>query len=387
MNKTIHYDTIEGKDIFGNDSIIKVKSKNQKQEIQNLVADNLQFNETIEMVKIQSNSICIFKHNDTWTPGNKKHNVLYDENWNEVRPDPIKRPENITNGFISDKASARLRNSVKILFWIAGCFRLVHGKFLLKPQSKITFLTLTLSYTQQHTDNYIKSKMLNQFIIELKQKYPKLLYIWRAEKQLNENIHFHFLINMFIPWDVPRAIWNRIQKKEGYIQAYQQKFSGMDFWNYCFYNNLTNPAKLDTYRKRYNYGVKTNWTDPNSTDIQPVKKMKNVEAYVSKYISKNLKNFDSLSEEQKEKMKIEGRIYYCCTEISGIKPKSTELEPYIQDDLNILKNLIPDKFYSQDFYTLISVTADQLYNFGCFLLFNIFINYILPINPSIFNTT
>ena len=63
---------------------------------------------------------------------------------------------------------------------------------------KLALITLTLPSAQRHPDEEIKSKLLNQFLIELKNKFQVRDYIWKAEKQENGNIHFHILINKYI---------------------------------------------------------------------------------------------------------------------------------------------------------------------------------------------
>lgn len=58
----------------------------------------------------------------------------------------------------------------------------------------------------------------------------------------------------------------------------------------------------------YNYGVKTAWQDPNSTDIHGLYKIKNVPAYISKYMSK--------SETNKE---LKGRLWGCSDNLKLLK--------------------------------------------------------------------
>ncbi|GAH86291.1 unnamed protein product, partial [marine sediment metagenome] len=48
------------------------------------------------------------------------------------------------------------------------------------------------------------------------------MYVWRAEKQENGNIHFHFIVDNFIPWNELRNTWNRIQQNLGYISRFSE---------------------------------------------------------------------------------------------------------------------------------------------------------------------
>ena len=77
---------------------------------------------------------------------------------------------------------------------------------------KMAFITLSLSSTQIHSDNEIKEKCLNQFLIEIRKRYRVKNYIWRAEKQKNGNIHFHVVIDKFIAWSELRDRWNQDTK-------------------------------------------------------------------------------------------------------------------------------------------------------------------------------
>lgn len=114
-------------------------------------------------------------------------------------------------------------------------------------------ITLTLSSAQVHSDKWIKKNMLNQFLVELRNESINLNYVWKAEKQENGNIHFHILINRRIGWRNVRTTWNRIQDKCGYIAPYTEIFGG---------------------------------TDPNSTDVHGLVKVKKVYNYLLKYLCK-----------------------------------------------------------------------------------------------------
>lgn len=85
---------------------------------------------------------------------------------------------------------------------------------------KLAFITLTLSDDQKHDDKYIKEHMLQPFLYWLT-RYYQALYVWKAETQLNGNIHFHVTIDTFVPWKSVRAKWNKILEKHGYCKTFQ----------------------------------------------------------------------------------------------------------------------------------------------------------------------
>lgn len=165
-----------------------------------------------------------------------------------------------------------------------------------KVRFKLAFITLTLPAKQIHSDEEIKSKLLNQFLIELKTKFQVLDYIWKAEKQENGNIHFHILINRYIHHEKIKTIWNRILEKLGYISAYQLK--QQDYFKNSF-RLSENPKDKRTeaaQRKAYEKSKEENWTKPNSTDIHALYKVKNIAAYITKYIAKGVTKTDRTKE-------------------------------------------------------------------------------------------
>lgn len=85
------------------------------------------------------------------------------------------------------------------------------------------FVTLTLSSTQRHTDNEIKRNMLDQFLHWAKYNFDVKYYFWRAEAQKNDNIHFHLILDNFIPYAEIQRAWNEIQKNNGYLKEYIEK--------------------------------------------------------------------------------------------------------------------------------------------------------------------
>lgn len=165
-------------------------------------------------------------------------------------------------------------------------------------QFKLSFITLTLSSRQAHSDNFLKKNLLNNFLTQLRQRWKVTQYIWRAETQNNGNIHFHIICNRYIDWRELRSCWNSIQNNYGYID---------DFFH------------------------KHNNKDPNSTDIHSVKRIRNLEAYITKYLTKkNTTNneqkvdvyqlFDScVWNIETRKRVVSGRVWGCSYFLSNIK--------------------------------------------------------------------
>lgn len=80
---------------------------------------------------------------------------------------------------------------------------------------RLGFITLTLTKPQIQSDEYIKSKMLEPFLRWLR-RFHACAYVWKAETQLNGNIHFHITIDAFIHYKEVAAKWNMILKRHEY---------------------------------------------------------------------------------------------------------------------------------------------------------------------------
>lgn len=160
---------------------------------------------------------------------------------------------NCVHGKLSEKAKSKAKRAIKYLLFTAVDKKVYNPKFNSSYKFKVSFITLTLPSKQVHTDKVIKAQLLNQFLIEAKKRWSLINYVWKSEKQGNGNIHFHILCDIFIPhWEL-RQVWNRIVNKLGYV---------------------------DNYRAQHHK------SNPNSTDIHSLYKVKNVYNYITKYMTK-----------------------------------------------------------------------------------------------------
>ena len=325
-----------------------------------------------EVIKIKPNSLVLYEPRKVYTGEEGYDENSRNEETTITKLLPQDKRKNTSSGFLSDRAGARLKTFIKYLFWMSGCYKIQGSKMILRPSGKISFITLTLSSSQVHTDNYIKKQMLNQFITELSKKYVGIKYIWRAERQKNGRIHFHFLVNKFIPWRWCRVVWNRIQAKEGYIAGYQAKFTGMCFEQWLSVNKYTNINKISEYKNSYLKNVNNGWSDPNSIDVVDLRSAKEIYYYISKYLAKNDRGLNDMSVEMKELMKIEGYLYYCSSEISQLSAPVEMLSNKILHDLEIIKRSAPDCIFHDQFFTLIKLPIETLFDLGCYNIYRIF---------------
>lgn len=165
--------------------------------------------------------------------------------------------DNKVKGRLSYKSASRLANMVHN--W-ANCVTAYCELENRSIDDFLTFVTLTLSAKQSHNDLEIKRELLNPFLIYAKRKWGVKTFIWKAEPQKNENIHFHLIFDRKVHWREIRDTWNGLQDRIGYLTEFEKKHGHRD---------------------------------PNSTDIHSLYKDKkgntlfSVAAYMAKYISKN----------------------------------------------------------------------------------------------------
>jgi hypothetical protein len=239
---------------------------------------------------------------------------------------------------LSDKSKQKVKRAVKYLLYYTTEKTAYNYKTQSRFKFKLNFLTLTLSSKQIHTDNEIKSGLLNQFFVECRKKWGITNYIWKAEKQVNGNVHFHIICDKFIPWNELRQTWNRIQNKYGYIDQFYLK-----------------------YHHR----------NPNSTDIHSLKKVNNPAAYILKYISKDLKDQD-----------LKGRIWSCSYNLTKLSGATVEMDETIMKEINRLEQFADSKRINKDYFSGIFFNNKRLSHESFPVLFDLMSEYIKKIFPN-----
>ncbi|GAH63232.1 unnamed protein product, partial [marine sediment metagenome] len=114
----------------------------------------------IDYVSIRPHFLCLFSKAES--PKIRSDNQLSNE-YNLAMNNP--------DGLISIKAARNIRNSIEWLLAITPQKKFYAPKWHKWYTFKVNFITLTLSSKQIHSDNEIKKKLLNQFLIEAKKKW------------------------------------------------------------------------------------------------------------------------------------------------------------------------------------------------------------------------
>ena len=239
--------------------------------------------------------------------------------------------QNDNAGVISAKASKRLTNAVNWLVASAKSKSVFDKKTGKTFNFKINFITLTLPTLGHNvSDHHFKAVMLHAFINNCRYKYGMQNFVWKVEAQANGNIHAHFTTDVYIPWQSLRRMWNKILTKNGIIDIYHRKHKDLSFDQYYRLYATTSGKSADALRKAYDYGVSTNWQDPNTTDVHAVHKVKDVGAYLAKYMSKS----------DADRRKISGRLWSCSYNLSDSNKLVIEMSH--PDDFEYMQPLMND---------------------------------------------
>lgn len=279
----------------------------------------------------------------------------YDNTSNIIQP-----KNNNPNRNVSEKARKRIVSKINWLLRFATEKRIYNDHTNKYFTFKINFITLTLPSIQKHTDKTLKSELLNQFLTELRKDYGLLNYVWRAECQSNGSLHFHIATDTYIPWFIIRKIWNRLLRKLGYIQDYKRKYGDMRLKEYIEDSNKRGLRDLSTILKRFEYGKKTNWSDPNTTDIHSVYKINNLAAYLSKYMAKGGGTKDDKGDYKLKYRKIEGKIWGCSQSLSRCKSiillADSKIDEFLEEGLKGIQHY----FKKDDFFSFFSFSFNLL---------------------------
>lgn len=143
-------------------------------------------------------------------------------------------------------------------------------------EKRFVMITLTLPSKQTISDKEIKSKYLAKFLQLLIQKEDVKNYIWRAESQVNGNIHFHIVIDKYVPYPILYSYWLSCLKNSQMLIEFYEKFPNVK---------------------------------PPFLNVKGQAQMQNPVSYITKYISK-----------EENVRKIEGAVWRCSYSLSRLKP-------------------------------------------------------------------
>lgn len=314
----------------------------------------------IPLLSISPRGICAYNY---WVGPRKKH---YDELVEERKK--FERNKNLRanspNGKLSDKALKRMEDSIKWLLFMSR-EKKIFSRILHKTvKYRINFITVTLASEQRHSDQKIKSELWNQFLTELRQRYNMKHYVWRAERQKNGNLHFHLLTNVFIPWDELQKKWNRIQNKLGYVDRYSKYMNTRCKSFADYYEQFIGQGTYTQLMQRYIAGRATGFRNPNSTDIHSVKKVKNVAAYIMKYMAKRDQETAVNGSEIDPATIVSGKIWGLSESLSQLKSVQAHLAGDVMDCWNDLCERFKKRLVIKEHFEYLAISFKELVKAG-----------------------
>jgi len=278
----------------------------------------------------------------------------------------LKSVSNQRKDKVSDHARRKIGKAIEYLIFMARQKTLpdtFHGKAF---KFRLAFITLTLPSQQIHSDNQIKSECLNQLLIELKTVYKVSHYLWRAEKQTNGNLHFHLLVDKFVPWSELRDRWNRIVNKLGYVDRYRDQMREFHSGGFQVRTDLIEKWAYKSQIKAYQMGKANDWNSPNSTDVHSLKAISNIKDYLIKYCVKDEQNKGLI-----------GRIWGCDYDLSDIKGAQIIADSHVKEAVSQLIQKFNPSIYSGDHFSSITIQFSMLSGSEFQVLFKAFSSYLI----------
>lgn len=219
-----------------------------------------------------------------------------------------KSKNNLNRGFktlgVSNATMKKIKTASRVLSY-ASKLRKVRNSKGVYISHLCMFITLTLPYQQTHPDSEITKKILGTFFDKCRKIGILENYVWRAEKQINGNIHYHILTDSFVNYSMIYRIWLISLERLEYVSQYKKKFSNMSFSDY---KNLTHNKNLDIIKlsDRYARGVRNNWSQPPCVKTDYCNDISQVSSYIAKYTAK-VSSDDNI---------VTGRVWSCSTSVS-----------------------------------------------------------------------
>lgn len=225
------------------------------------------------------------------------------------------------SGQITKGSKKRMTKAVSLLVQSSKTRRIYNHATHRYQLFKLSFITLTVSSTSiMLAGKEAHEKLLEPFLLYLRRKHQVVNYVWKAELQERGQIHYHIMIDKFVLYTDIRDKWNNLQDQYGLLDDYRAK-----------------------------HGSKT----PNSTDVHSIKKVKNIEAYLVKYISKDVGKKDGDS--------IGGKVWDCNMSLKKAKYYTTTVDWEMERVINYVQTVKIAQVLHYDHYSLIIFTDQDAY--------------------------
>lgn len=204
------------------------------------------------------------------------------------------------SGTVTDHARRRIIRTVDV-FLQKSPVRVIYNPVLAcKVNFRLSFITLTIS-NPQRVDVKQGHSALKVWLQHFRRTPSKKAiseqlssYVWKCELQERGQLHYHVTCSSFLHWAEIQRVWNGIQMTRGWIHDFSAKYGH---------------------------------TNPNSTDVHSVYKVRDVQAYLSKYLAKQ--QFIDISHDGFPTMQVQrsigGKVWDCSNDLK-VKRFADELD-------------------------------------------------------------
>lgn len=210
------------------------------------------------------------------------------------------RQHSTYSGTVTSHAAARIRRTVDVFLQKSPTRKIMNTATGQPNKFRLNFITLTIAQSKPvptkegHAGlkvflQHFKAKPSKRAISEQLQSY-----IWKCELQERGQLHYHITTNRFLHWAEIQRIWNGIQFRRGWLNDFIAEHGH---------------------------------SNPNSTDVHAVYKVRDIQAYLSKYMSKTgRKDMSEYGYPQTIfEPSIDGKVWDCSNDLK-VKRFSAELD-------------------------------------------------------------
>ena len=254
---------------------------------------------------------------------------------------------------LSSTSKRLLKDSIMSMYVLSKPRTIYVNQKLSIYNYRMSFITLTLPSKQIHSDKDIKI-CLDRFLTRLRNDMGIVNYVWKAELQINKNIHFHLTLDKYCSYNSIRYYWNQCINHLGYVDKYSDKMKQLSINQYAILRN----KKVEDIKDVYIRGVRCEWNSPNSVDVRSVLASKDISNYLSKYFAKN---DDDCKDDDILRIASFGRVWSRSQSLSKLKYKNkidvNEIKSFI-DNLIQLPSLCKKIIY--DYATVIYINLESL---------------------------
>lgn len=226
-------------------------------------------------------------------------------------------------GYVSDAMKKRMKKCITMLLQSTPWQykeNPVTGKI---DSHKLSFITLTTpTHENSYSAKWCHKNLLEPMLRRMRKIYGMKSYIWKCELQENKQVHYHVTCDIMLHHGKLREDWNNLLRQHDMLVQFKAEY-GHD--------------------------------NPNSTDIHKVFNVRNLEAYLVKYICKEYQNAE----------KLDGKIWDASMNIKTADYFTTHLDfplhnyiKSLQDTLMVTTTYFEKAIYldfkTSDYYTFFS---------------------------------